>query len=44
MNSGCHRLVFSKSRGMVVAVAETAIANGSAGRVKTKSSGPSRSA
>lgn len=27
---------------MVVAVAETAIANGSAGRVKTKSSGPSR--
>ncbi|WP_408733975.1 two-partner secretion domain-containing protein [Paraburkholderia tropica] len=42
MNSGCHRLVFSKSRGMVVAVAETAIANGSAGRVKTKSSGPSR--
>ncbi|WP_321782240.1 filamentous hemagglutinin N-terminal domain-containing protein [Paraburkholderia sp. J94] len=41
MNSGCYRLVFNKSRGMVVAVAETAIANGNSGRVKAKSSGPS---
>ncbi|WP_321906121.1 hemagglutinin repeat-containing protein [Paraburkholderia tropica] len=42
MNSGCFRLVFSKSRGMVVAVAETAITTCSSGQVKAKPSGPSR--
>ncbi|WP_321902860.1 hemagglutinin repeat-containing protein [Paraburkholderia tropica] len=43
MNNRCYRLVFSKLRGMIVAVAETAVGNGKAGRGEAGPSVPLRS-
>jgi filamentous hemagglutinin len=42
MNNRCYRLVFSKLRGMLVAVFETAIAQGKSGQRETGSSSEMR--
>ncbi|RQG99073.1 filamentous hemagglutinin N-terminal domain-containing protein, partial [Paraburkholderia dinghuensis] len=42
MNNRCYRLVFSTIRGMLVAVAETAISHGKSGHGETGASGASR--